>query len=423
MKRIVSILTTVLALFTVLSLLVGCNNDADKNKENGGEEEIVYVDYTVTVVDGLNNPVGNVIVNFAKDGSETKMRVTDKDGKASYKNAVAGDYTVTLEQGLSDVVIEQNEYKLTKDITSLKAVVRDMSNTISIYGDVPENAFAYTVVDGVYNVVCESGKTFLVFNAPIEGIYNVSFTSDDTNMTIGHYGIPMFVQSSHCGDLDYDGKSFQLVIKDKTTPYVIGIFATKDTVATLSIERIGDAPFDPSYDAEWVEVQASAVLEKCNLNGKTLVDFDIASKDITVSLGDDGYYYTNSGKLVYVRISTPTGHGYVDENQQFVPILGGSLALLSGHVDSNVGINIGGYVYDSEGNFVEKLRYNDMIKTYSDYTDPTYGVVPLTVELAECIMLHGESNGWWNQNGGSYLFTNVEVNPENAWLFLCMIEE
>ena len=420
MKRIVGILALILAFSAVLSVMVGCNND---DIDDGKKEEPVYTDYTVTVIDGLNNPVSNVIVNFAKDGSETKMRVTDKDGIASYKNAVAGDYTVTIEQGYSDAVILQSEYKLTKETTSLRVIVRDATNTLDIYGDIPENSFAYSVDEGSHNVVCSVGSSsYVVFNALQTGIYKVSLTSDDGGMTIGHYGIPMFVQSTHCGDLDYDGKSFELVIKDRTTPYVLGINATADSVATVTIERIGNAPFDPIYDAEWVEVQSTATLEKCNLDGKTLVDFDIESTTLTVSLGEDGYYYTNDGKLVYIRITSQTGHGHF-EDQQFIPVLGGSLALLAGHVDSNVGVNVGGYIYDENGNFVNKLRYNEMIKTYMDYTDPTYGVVPLTAELAECIKLHGESKGWWDANGGAYLFESVNVNAENVWLFLCMVEQ
>ena len=64
-----------------------------------------------------------------------------------------------------------------------------------------------------------------------------------------------------------------------------------------------------------------------------------------------------------------------------------------------------------------------MIKTYMEYVDGTYGVVPLTEELAECIKLHGQSNGWWNLESSGYLFDGLLINEENAWLFLCMVEQ
>ena len=394
--------------------------------DQGNQEPpaLTYADYTVTVVDGLNNPVGNVIVNFKSENGESKMRVTDTDGTAVYKNALTGNYNVVIEQGYSDAVVVQSQYQLTKDVTSIRVVVRDISNSMDICGAIPENSYACTVNDGSHSVVCNSGSTsYVVFKALQPGVYRVSFTSDDSAMTVGHYGIPMFVQAAHCGELEYDGKSFELIIRDQTTPYVLGLNATVDCVATLTVERTGNAPFDPSYDAEWVEVQSTANITDFDLTGKTLVDFDITAKNISVSLGDDGYYYTNNGKRVYIRITTQTGIGYT-ENKQFVPVLSGSLALIAGHVNDKVGVTVGGYVYDENGNFVEKLKYNEMIKTYMDYADPTYGVVPLTEELADCIKLHGNANAWYDSSSGGYLFGNIiGVNNDNAWLFLCMVEK
>ena len=49
-------------------------------------------------------------------------------------------------------------------------------------------------------------------------------------------------------------------------------------------------------------------------------------------------------------------------------------------------------------------------------------MVQLNAELAECIKLHGESNGWFNPDSHGYLFGNIEVNDDISWLFLCMVE-
>ena len=87
-----------------------------------------------------------------------------------------------------------------------------------------------------------------------------------------------------------------------------------------------------------------------------------------------------------------------------------------------MGMNIGGYIYDGEGNFVCKKRCNEVIKTYMDYVDDTYGVVPLTEELAECIKLFGDSKGWWDNGSSGYMFDGIPVNAENAWLIFCMAE-
>lgn len=411
MKRIVGIIAVFLVVFAAMTVLVSC------------KEEPVYKDYKVTVVDGAGVPMSNVIVKFTGEDGEAKSRVTGKDGVAELKNVLAGNYVVNLERGLSSAIIEVGEFNLTKDVTELYISVRDENNSMEIYGEVPDNSYATSIGVGSYDIRCSAGQSsYFILSARSSGIYRISLTSNDDGITVGYYGVPLFVQSTHRGEGEYDGKTFDIVIQDHSTPYVLGINATANATAHLTIERIGDAPFDPVF-AEWTTVEATANLSKCNTAGKTLVDIDISDSTLSVSLGDDGYYYTSDGKLVYIRITSITGHGKMDESLNFVPALNGSLALLAGYVDDKVGINIGGYVYDGDGNFVEKRLYNSMIKTYMEYVDGTYGVVPLTEELAECIKLHGQSNGWWNPESSGYLFDGLLINEENAWLFLCMVEK
>ena len=196
-----------------------------------------------------------------------------------------------------------------------------------------------------------------------------------------------------------------------------------DTIANLTIERTDDAPFDPNY-ADWVEVTANGPFNNCNTTGKTLVDVDISADNFNITLGSDGYYYTDDGKAVYLRLTSAPNHSYMDDDFNIHPVFGGTLALIAGLVEGqDVGNNIGGYVYDEEGNFLNKYRYNQMIETYLEYVDTNYGVVQLNEELAECIKLHGESSGWYNPDGYGYLFENIEVNDDISWLFLCMVEQ
>lgn len=436
MKRIVGILVIILLFSTVFIALVGCDNDNKNPPDNnqgtdgggdsqgdGNEDEIVYKDYSVKVVDGLGIPVSNVIVIFENEAGEEKTRVTDKEGMASYKNAPAGNYTVKIEQGYSDVEILQSEYKLSKDITSVNVTVRDSNNVSEIFGVVDDNTFAYGVGVGEYHPECSSDeRTFFVFYARSSGVYRVSIETEDSAATVGFYGLPMFVQADHCGDGEYDGRSFELIIQDNATPYVVGVSLTEKMPVTLKIERTADAPFDPQY-APWTVVHASADIEKPVLDNKTLVDIDLTGDKVSLTLGADGHYYTADGKMVYIRITSTSSYGYTNENFEFVPVLGGSLAFLAGFVDENVGGNIGGYVYDDNGKFLAKYSYNEMIKTYMDNAEAKYGVVALTEELVECLMLHGETNGWFNPNSPAYLFHEVAINSENAWLFLCMVEQ
>ena len=415
MKRIVNIFVLLFALMVVLTCMASCQ---DKRPEP------TYLDYTVTVVDGAGKPMSNVMVKFTTPDGEIKTRITEKDGIVSLKNVIEGEYKVNLEAGLSDAIVLVKEYTLTKETNSIYAVVRDSKNSIEIYGAVEDGTYASSIDVGVHIIPCTAGEmSYYLFYARTPGVYKVALTSSDEQMTLGYYGMPMFVQSNHCGDGAYDGKSFELIIQDITTPYIFGIKANENAIANLTVERTGDAPFDPNY-ADWIEVTAEGPFTVCDTTGKTLVDVDISAESFDITLGSDGYYYTNDGKAVYIRLTTAPGHRYMDEEFNSQLVFGGSLALMAGLVEGqDVGNNIGGYVYDENGNFVNKYRYNQMLETYLEYVDGRYGVVQLNEELAECIKLHGESSGWFNPDGYGYLFGNIDVNDEISWLFLCMVEQ
>ena len=415
MKRIVNIFVLLFALIVVLTCMASCQ---DKTPEP------TYLDYTVTVVDGAGKPMSNVMVKFTTPDGETKTRITEKDGIASLKNVIEGEYKVNLEAGLSDAIVLVKEYTLTKETNSIYAVVRDSKNSIEIYGAVEDGTYASSIDAGAHIIPCTAGEiSYYLFYARTPGVYKVALTSSDEQMTLGYYGMPMFVQSNHCGDGAYDGKSFELIIQDITTPYIFGIKANENAIANLTVERTGDAPFDPNY-ADWIEVTAEGPFTVCDNTGKTLVDVDISAESFDITLGSDGYYYTNDGKAVYIRLTTAPGHSYMDEEFKSQLVFSGSLALMAGLVEGqDVGNNIGGYVYDENGDFVNKYRYNQMIATYLDYVDSTYGVVQLNAELVECIKLHGQSSGWFNPDGYGYLFGSIEVNDDISWLFLCMVEQ
>lgn len=375
-------------------------------------EEIEYCDYTVKVVDGLGSPVSNVLVKFTNTNGESKTRVTEKNGIAVLKNAISGSYEVVLEQGLSDATIEKNGYMLTKEQTSLTAIVRNDKKIEPIYGDVANGEYAYYVEAGSYTPYVDGGDNFyMILNVRETGIYRISLESDNSEATIGYYGIPMLVYRDHRGSGDYDGKTFDIIIQDVATPYVLGVISSVDTNAVVNIERIADAPFDPQFEP-WTMYEKTMDIDKCDIpDDVTLIDFDVTDPALSV-VERDGFYYTTDGKPVYIRITTASAY-----------LPGASLALLAGYVDDNVGINVGAYVYDDEGNFIEKRNYNYMIEDYMEYCDGYYGVVPLTTELAACIQTHGNGAGWWDAQSGNYLFEGVDLVSDNAWLFLCMVEE
>lgn len=389
-----------------------------------------HEDYTVKIVDEVGNPVSSVMVTITDRKGEAKTKMTDDDGMAQFTDVLVGDNTVTLDvshreiMNLSKITLLNSTYTLERKTRELRAVVRDDTKIMEIYGVVEDGTIAYSITAGEYEVFTRAGKTsYVVFNAHQSGVYKVSFVSDDAEMTVGHYGIPMFVQSTHCGDLDYDGKSFELIIHDTATPYVIGVNCVNTADTVLTIERVDDAPFDPQY-APWTSVEATEEFVQFTLPvGKKLKDIDITDPSVSVVLGEDGYYYTANGKPVYIRIGSVCDARYLDV----------SIAYIAGLVDKNFGQNFGGYVYDENGEFVGKYSYNEMLKAYFGYVDDdnvqhtgycdANGVYPLTAELAEAIKVHGNSVGWWNPNSGNYLFAGVPVVKDNLWLFLCCTAE
>ncbi len=351
--------------------------------------------YNITITD----PQTNATVGYY--GPPDDIGITSLPVAEMYDNGISlviADSAKECVLGISDPTGEGVSIEITR--------IGDAPT--ELFGVVDDGAYAYSMNIGDHLLEGNAGKRkFVVFTPEEKGVYKISFTSDDEGMIIGYYGIPLFVQSNHCDDGEYDGKTFELTVRDINTPFVIGLDFTADTTATVTIERIGDPPFDPAYDAIWIYVEASGEIEQCTIpSGAVLKDLDIADSTLSVYLGDDGYYYTSDGKLVYLRIGCVGEAGYLSD----------SLAYIAGFVDENQSSFICGYVYDENGEFVAKYRYNNMLKSYYEKCDK--GVYPLTEELAEMIKVHGESSGWW-----SSLFNNTAVYEPNMWLFLCCTAE
>ena len=408
MKTLVRIFALILSFSALLMAFASCGKKDKDDVDNSEQPDNApkSADYTVTVIDCVGNPVSDVMIEYKDASGENKKKVTGKDGIANLKNAVVGE-DMTVGQGFSSAEILQSKYKLEPDKNTIRVVVRNLEKSVEISGEIEDGQYASAIVEGEYNVPGVKNKiAYFVFTTNQKGVYKVTLESSDNAATVAYYGIPMFVQTTHRGEGEYDGKSFEVIIQDPNTPYVFGINFVNGDDAKLKIERIGDAPFDPQY-APWTIVEVTEEFKTFNTG--TLTDLDIEDPTLSVSLGDDGYYYTSDGKLVSARVNSTT------------PYLDVSIAYISGFVDKNFGQNFGGYVYNDDGTFKAKYSYNEMIGAYYENCDGN-GVYPLTAELAEAIKCHGESAGWWNPNSANYRFSGKVIVEENAWLFLCCTE-
>ena len=170
--------------------------------------------------------------------------------------------------------------------------------------------------------------------------------------------------------------------------------------------RIEDAPWTPYLeDSEKVEEQLSVTVSG------TYTAVDLADLSIKAVYNEtDGYYHLNSedGPLLFIDLTS---------NSQFVA----SIQIICGTQ------GMGAYIYDMNGNIVEKRSYNELFFQYGMPATAEEMVdspirVPLTAKLAEAIQNFGDGNGWWSEGDGN-IFTSVMLgapyNQEYAWLLYC----
>jgi len=89
---------------------------------------------------------------------------------------------------------------------------------------------------------------------------------------------------------------------------------------------------------------------------------------------------------------------------------------------------MGTYIYDINGDVVEKRSYNELFHQYGMPSTKEEKVeqairVPLTEKLAEAIKTFGDKNSWWAEGSDANIFTKLLLgtpyNREYAWLLFC----
>lgn len=381
----------------------------------GGEAE-----YKVTVKDALGNTCGKeTIVEFYDGDEKVGMQICDENGVAA-KTLAKGTYTLKA-TSTEDVEYAHAETKVTGSKREVELIV---SNKITAEPEIlfvsGDETDAYNVSAGCTNVSLVKGeRTYFLFVPTEAGTYEVSVEAD-AKTEIGYYGAPHFVQENSAAEVK-DGK-FTISVSESmigtgntgTTVIVIGIDSDKDTDGVLCINRVGDPEWNVA-DEEWTIYEKTVELSKYTLPAdKSLVDFDVTSKEgyKVVLNEEDGFYHLNdaNGPLVVVYLAEDPNHSYLP---CFKTILDRS--------------GISKYVYDENGEFVEKISYSECLLEYIEYADENTGVYPLTEDLKTIIIERGEYVGWWDttdeKHGFVFKDTNgnpiPDLNEEIAWLFMC----
>ena len=420
MKKALCLLTVATLLLTCL--LCGCGGGEpaaeDANNEASADAPTTTLPngYYVQVVDALGNPyTDGVVVQFMKDGAAAGMQKTDENGYAA-KDLADGTYTIEMMFTAADAQYHHNAAEITltpekKSATVTLAKKAGTAETTLTVGD--KSAKAYPVEIGCTYVSLTKGeRNYLLFTPTEAGVYE--FALPGSNAVLGYYGAPHFVQNLHAGSEEpKDGKFTVTVRADMigadgsgTSTLVLGIDAGDNEGATLSIQRLGDPPVDET-EGPWTTYSGKHTPAEYTLPaGTNLHQVDITAKDFQVVLGDDGFYHKDSkdGPLMYLQF----------KETQYVAI-----------DDILKNFHIGAYLYDDNGNFLQKEEYTEMMEKYRDCADKDKYVYPLTEDLAYVLKSYGKHQGWWDTENPGYLFRDQDgnnvpgVNVEIAWLFLC----
>jgi hypothetical protein len=343
------------------------------------------------------------------------MQIVNENGVAT-KELAKGNYTVELQftDTAAGYVCDTEDMTLTADKTELTVILSRGLSEETRDLVVGENTYAAHYVNtGCTKVpLNETGRTYFLF-APVEdGLYEFSVVGSDA--TIGYYGAPHFVQEQNVGDMVDNVITISITGSmigtgnTGTTVLVLGIDPGTAENAVLAINRIGAHQWTVE-DEPWLVYQTTAKLAPYTLpEGAVIREFDLTGSYELVLNEADGFYHLDSvdGPLVLARLAEP--NQYLDS---FKTIL------------DNTAIRR--YFFENDGTFIRKEEYSNCVLEYLQYVDEDAGVYPLTEDLMYIIRQHGEYAGWYDKDGGQYLFRDSKgsplpgINEEISWLFTC----
>lgn len=413
-KRLISL---VLALVLCLSLLAACGGDesGDTTQPTSNNNELTY---RVSLADALGNPyTDGFIVSFADANGETSMQKVDENGVAE-KILPAGTYSVMIlntgDESAYHYDYSMDELQVTAEATELQLILaKTVTGESQMLFAQGKDCEAYRVEAGCTYVTLTAGeRNYYLFAPTTEGTYEISVIGEVESL--GYYGAPHFVQDLNVGDVVDNVLTVSITAGmigtngTGTTVLVLGVDAGPAENAVLAIERVGAHQWTVE-DEPWIVYEPTVALTAYTLpEGAVMKEFDLTASYNLVFNEKDGFYHLDSadGPLVLVQLTEP--NKYLDS---FKTIL------------DNTAIRR--YFFDDNGEFIKKEEYSNCVLEYLNYVDEDAGVYPLTEDLKYIIQQHGGYAGWYDRDGGQYLFVDGNGNPlagineEISWLFTC----
>ena len=423
-KRIIALLLIV----AMIVMLVSCVQDQGGGGEIKTDGEI---DYKVTVLDPFGAPMPQMVVSIY-DGEElVEMRMTNSDGVASPKKPLAGDsFTVVVSSTDTNKKISYDEsLAVLKDgEEEITIVVYDSVENLHYMDLWPQNNESGEPVEapvlngGGYMVDLAKGENYFVFTASMRGIYTVSVASS-AETHVEYRGGPHYVLGSNIASSDDSGdvymseeslcfkiRGFNVGGDDGSSSlYVIMISSSEDAKGVITFGYTDELSMS-LQELPWNEYMLPAapeayVVPEQGTEGFALTDVDITSKTLNIVYNNtDKLYHVGSenGPVLLVRLTS---------SSKYLP----SLKSISETDPFAV------YVYDDNGEFVDKIIYQTMLDQYCAAADPDYGVVPLDRHLLEAITNYGNAatHGWFGTASTIFGEDQANVNPALAVYFAC----
>ncbi len=378
----------------------------------------------IWIVDGLGIPVTDVIVKIMKDGETVKMY--PYKGEFLPFDIETGSYTIELDlEGTGENYI-YDESALTISPDKLSAKIRlfktlpDDTTSLFVGSPVEKDYDAYYIAEGSYKVsLTPNDYTFFIFAPTSPAIYALTYECD-TELKISYHGGSFFVQGTDLSENSSEFAEYKNGLAASVYAGNIGcemVFAIKSTTATeciFNIENVGD-PGTRLVDQPWTPCleDENRVQEHLNLKPEgTYTQINVTDMTISAVFNkEDGYYHLNSadGPIIFIDITS---------DSKFVS----SIQKICGNQ------RMGAYIYDINGNVVEKRSYNELFWQYGMPNNADEKVkdpirIPLTEKLAEAVKTFGDRNGWWSDNDDTNIFTSVLLgtpyNQDIAWLLYC----
>ena len=400
----------------------GGEEGSEGSGEGSGGEENGKKTYTVRLIMGDGTPASSFVVQINKGTEQMGLKRVGEDGTVSFE-LNADNYEIALMPiGNIRYYADQSQLKISKntDVAEIMLYsVPDREDSVMIRDSESSNAVetpAYHVDSGAYHSeLRDGGYTYFIFTPQERGLYEIGAFNGDTALEIGYFGNPDNPMSFNLSDV-VDGK-ISLEIRSYNLPsnggyatrYLIGVKGGNFDTGILEIKKSNtELDYNPQ-EVEWINYRPDKAPKQHTVSyankSVTLMDIDIAGEDITLVLGNDGYYRlgTADGPIVYVKIDRESKYlgafSNVAENGQFCS-----------------------YFYDENGKFTHKESYNEAIAEYAAASDAATGLYPLDEYLREVIIKCGDFLGWWNPDSMNYRFESVNYNENNVWMFaLCTV--